>query len=136
MVFIRHPCYRLSIGEKSAGLLPADRRPIVSCPILHERMRVWARTLQRIGLKEGNEAQRAGFSAGDSAETLLIVHTRHRWCSNVNANCVLVVPAAVRTIVPEANPSLYISMALALIFPLNMIAGIPVHLGIIDRFWV
>ena len=47
----------------------------------------------------------------------------------------IAVPAAMRMTVPEANPSLYISMALALTFPFNIIIGIPVYLGIINRIW-
>jgi uncharacterized protein len=38
--------------------------------------------------------------------------------------------------VPEANPSLYISMALALTFPFNIIIGIPIYYGIIHHIWV
>ena len=37
--------------------------------------------------------------------------------------------------VPEANPSSYISMALALTFPFNIIIGIPVYLEMINRIW-
>jgi len=47
----------------------------------------------------------------------------------------IAVPAAMRMSVPEANPSLYISMALALTFPFNIIVGIPVYLQIIQRIW-
>ncbi len=47
----------------------------------------------------------------------------------------IAVPAAMRMTVPEANPSLYISMALALTFPFNIIIGIPVYFQIIQHFW-
>lgn len=47
----------------------------------------------------------------------------------------IAVPAAMRMTVPEANPSLYISMALALTFPFNIIIGIPVYLAAINRLW-
>ncbi len=47
----------------------------------------------------------------------------------------IAVPAAMRMTVPEANPSLYISMALALTFPFNIIIGIPVYYQLIQRFW-
>ncbi|MCU0542945.1 MAG: sodium-dependent bicarbonate transport family permease [Oscillatoriaceae cyanobacterium Prado104] len=47
----------------------------------------------------------------------------------------IAVPAAMRMSVPEANPSLYISMALALTFPFNIIIGIPVYLQIIKQIW-
>ncbi len=47
----------------------------------------------------------------------------------------IAVPAAMRMTVPEANPSLYVSMALALTFPFNIIIGIPVYFQIIQSFW-
>jgi uncharacterized protein len=47
----------------------------------------------------------------------------------------IAVPAAMRMTVPEANPSLYISMALALTFPFNIIIGIPIYLAIINHIW-
>ena len=47
----------------------------------------------------------------------------------------IAVPAAMRMTVPEANPSLYISMALALTFPFNIVIGIPVYLAIIHFVW-
>jgi uncharacterized protein len=40
----------------------------------------------------------------------------------------IAVPAAMRMTIPEANPSLYVSMALALTFPFNIIVGIPIYL--------
>jgi len=40
----------------------------------------------------------------------------------------IAVPAAMRMTVPEANPSLYVSMALAITFPFNIIVGIPFYL--------
>jgi hypothetical protein len=43
----------------------------------------------------------------------------------------IAVPAAMRMTVPEANPSLYVSMALALTFPFNIIVGIPLYLEMI-----
>jgi uncharacterized protein len=43
----------------------------------------------------------------------------------------IAVPAAMRMTVPEANPSLYVSMALALTFPFNIIVGIPVYMNIV-----
>ncbi|MFZ9738907.1 MAG: sodium-dependent bicarbonate transport family permease [Prochlorotrichaceae cyanobacterium] len=48
----------------------------------------------------------------------------------------IAVPATMRMSVPEANPSLYISMALALTFPFNIIVGIPLYYGIISRIWL
>jgi uncharacterized protein len=43
----------------------------------------------------------------------------------------IAVPAAMRLSVPEANPSLYVSMALALTFPFNIIVGIPLYFNLI-----
>lgn len=43
----------------------------------------------------------------------------------------IAVPAAIRMTIPEANPSLYVSMALAVTFPFNIIVGIPLYLQII-----
>ncbi|BAU66159.1 hypothetical protein STA3757_35620 [Stanieria sp. NIES-3757] len=47
----------------------------------------------------------------------------------------IAVPAAMRLTVPEANPSLYVSTALAVTFPFNIIVGIPVYLYGINLFW-
>lgn len=43
----------------------------------------------------------------------------------------IAVPAAMRLAVPEANPSLYIPMALGITFPLNVLIGLPIYLQII-----
>ncbi len=39
----------------------------------------------------------------------------------------IAVPAAMRMAVPEANPSLYVAMALAITFPFNIVIGIPFY---------
>ncbi len=46
----------------------------------------------------------------------------------------IAVPAAMRMTVPEANPSLYISSALAVTFPFNVVVGIPLYLSLAQRF--
>lgn len=43
----------------------------------------------------------------------------------------IAVPAAMKLAVPKANPGLYIPMALAITFPLNITLGIPIYLYII-----
>ena len=48
----------------------------------------------------------------------------------------IAVPAAMRMTVPEANPSLYVSMALALTFPFNIIIGIPLYMNIIKAIGI
>lgn len=47
----------------------------------------------------------------------------------------IAVPAAMRLTVPEANPSLYISTALAVTFPFNIIVGIPLYLYGVHLLW-
>jgi uncharacterized protein len=48
----------------------------------------------------------------------------------------IAVPAAMRMTVPEANPSLYVSMALALTFPFNIIVGIPLYMNMIKAIGI
>ncbi len=43
----------------------------------------------------------------------------------------IAVPAAMKLAVPQANPGLYIPMALAITFPLNITLGIPIYLYVI-----
>jgi hypothetical protein len=43
----------------------------------------------------------------------------------------IAVPAAMRLVLPEANPGLYLTMALAITFPLNILVGIPVYHALI-----
>ena len=44
----------------------------------------------------------------------------------------IAVPAAMRMTVPEANPSFYISTALGLTFPFNIIVGIPLYMALVN----
>ena len=46
----------------------------------------------------------------------------------------IAVPAAMRMTVPEANPSLYISMALGVTFPFNIMVGIPLYMTLVNTF--
>lgn len=39
----------------------------------------------------------------------------------------IVVPAVLRTAIPEANPALYFGLSLGVTFPLNLLVGIPVY---------
>jgi hypothetical protein len=45
----------------------------------------------------------------------------------------IAVPAAMRMTVPEANPSLYISSALGVTFPFNIIVGIPLYMALVNK---
>ncbi|MFN4319041.1 MAG: sodium-dependent bicarbonate transport family permease [Aquificaceae bacterium] len=47
----------------------------------------------------------------------------------------IAVPAAMRLSVPEANPSLYVTMALAITFPFNIAVGIPLYYYIVNSLW-
>lgn len=47
----------------------------------------------------------------------------------------IAVPAAMRLAIPEANPSFYVPMALALTFPFNIVLGLPLYLAIIRALW-
>jgi uncharacterized protein len=47
----------------------------------------------------------------------------------------IAVPAAMRLTVPEANPGLYISTALAVTFPFNITVGIPLYFWAINTIW-
>lgn len=47
----------------------------------------------------------------------------------------IAVPAAMRLTLPEANPSLYVTAALAVTFPFNIIVGIPLYLYGIGLLW-
>src|SRR5579859_316543 len=42
----------------------------------------------------------------------------------------IAVPPAIRLAVPEANPSLYLTLSLGITFPFNVVAGIPLYFGI------
>jgi len=43
----------------------------------------------------------------------------------------IAVPAAMKNAIPEANPSLYLPMALGITFPVNVIVGIPFYYSVI-----
>lgn len=47
----------------------------------------------------------------------------------------IAVPAAMRLAIPEARPSLYLPMALALTFPFNIVIGLPLYLAVIHALW-
>jgi len=47
----------------------------------------------------------------------------------------IAVPAAMRLAVPEANPSLYVSMSLAVTFPFNIVIGIPLYAFLVRIWW-
>ncbi|MFK7784105.1 MAG: sodium-dependent bicarbonate transport family permease, partial [Crocinitomicaceae bacterium] len=46
----------------------------------------------------------------------------------------IAVPAAMKQAVPDANPSLYLPMALGITFPINVMIGIPLYEAIIQSW--
>jgi hypothetical protein len=44
----------------------------------------------------------------------------------------IAVPAAMRLALPEANPSIYVTLSLGMTFPFNVIVGIPLYVAIAD----
>ncbi|PJF49048.1 MAG: sodium-dependent bicarbonate transport family permease [Chloroflexi bacterium] len=47
----------------------------------------------------------------------------------------IAVPAAMSQALPQANPALYVTMALALTFPFNVVLGIPLYMSAISALW-
>jgi hypothetical protein len=47
----------------------------------------------------------------------------------------IAVPAALRLSIPQASPGVYVPMALALTFPFNVLAGLPLYLALINHLW-
>ncbi len=45
----------------------------------------------------------------------------------------IAVPAAMRIAVPDANPGIYVPVALAITFPFNIIAGLPIYYYILEK---
>ncbi len=46
----------------------------------------------------------------------------------------IAVPAAMRVAIPQSNPSIYVTMSLAITFPFNVIVGIPVYNYFVQMF--
>jgi len=70
-------------------------------------------------------AKLAGTSLGDA--TLLAVLSA--------SASYIVVPAVIRYAIPEARPSRYFTMSLAITFPFNVLVGIPLYYAIASRLW-
>ena len=47
----------------------------------------------------------------------------------------IAVPAAMKMAVPKANPGLYLPMALAVTFPINITIGLPLYLSVVKMFY-
>ncbi len=66
-----------------------------------------------------------GFGMGDAFLFIILVASASY----------IAVPAVVRYAIPEANPSLYFTMALAVTFPFNIIIGIPLYYKMVSVIW-
>ncbi|MFX4223376.1 MAG: sodium-dependent bicarbonate transport family permease [Thalassobaculum sp.] len=44
----------------------------------------------------------------------------------------IAVPAAMRVAVPQANPSIYLTLSLAVTFPFNLVLGLPIYLAVAE----
>ena len=42
----------------------------------------------------------------------------------------IAVPAAMRVALPEANPSVYLTLSLGVTFPFNLVLGIPLYIAV------
>lgn len=47
----------------------------------------------------------------------------------------IAVPAAVRHAIPAASPGVYVTMALGITFPLNILAGLPLYHALVRALW-
>jgi hypothetical protein len=68
-------------------------------------------------------AKTVGLSAGD-AGLLMVLSASASY---------IAVPAVLRFAIPEANASLYFGLSLGITFPINILAGIPIYIGIAQR---
>lgn len=67
----------------------------------------------------------AGLSSGDAILLMVLAASASY----------IAVPAAARVAIPKATPSLYVTMALGITFPMNMAVGIPLYMTVVDRLW-
>ncbi len=102
----------IAAARRMRDLVRAGWRPIV-----------WAIVLSPIGAALGIAAGwLLDMSVGD---TLLLA------ILSASASYIAV-PAAMRLTVPNANPGIYLPMALGVTFPINVAVGIPLYLGITE----
>ncbi len=111
--------FLLDMGLSTARNLPAVRRQspwllayAVLAPITHAAL--------ALGL-----AWLAAVPAGDAVLLMVLAASASY----------IAVPAVVRYAIPEADPSLYVSLSLGVTFPLNIVLGIPVYAQAVQRVW-
>lgn len=101
------------LAARSAGALRAAGRPALL-------FAVFAPVVQ--GLVGLGVAALLGLPPGDALLFTVL-------CGSASY---IAVPAALRVALPQANPSLYLSMALGITFPLNVLVGIPSYYALIS----
>lgn len=67
----------------------------------------------------------AGIAAGDAVLLAVLAASASY----------IVVPAVVRHAIPEARPSRYFTMSLAVTFPFNVLVGLPLYHGVVRHLW-
>jgi hypothetical protein len=95
---------------KAGGFLPWV--VAIAAPLLH--------SLLGVGI-----AALLGLSAGDALLLAILI----------GSASYIAVPAAMRLSVPDADPGLYVPMALGLTFPYNVVIGIPLTHSLIQAWW-
>ena len=70
-------------------------------------------------------ARLIGLSSGDALLFVVL-------CASASY---IAAPAAMRQAVPEADPAIYVTLALGVTFPLNVVLGIPLYISAINLFW-
>jgi len=96
------------LAARSAGALRTAGRPALLFAVLAPLVQ---------GLAGLGVAALLDLSPGDAVLFTLL-------CGSASY---IAVPAALRVALPQANPSLYVSMALGVTFPLNVLVGIPAY---------
>lgn len=111
--------FLLEMGMLTAGrfgdLRKAGARLVifgVAAPLVHGALGVWA-------------GQRAGLSMGGAA----VLGVMAASASYIAA------PIAVRIALPQANPGYYLTASLAITFPFNLAAGIPLYYALAARLY-
>jgi hypothetical protein len=99
---------RLADLRKAGGFLVAFG---VVIPIVHGALGAWAGTVA--GLSVGGAAVLGAMAASASY---------------------IAAPPAVRMTLPEANPTYYLTASLAITFPFNLVAGIPLYFWFAKQF--
>jgi hypothetical protein len=69
-------------------------------------------------------AAAAGVNAGNAALLMVLAASASY----------IAVPAVLRHAIPEAQPALYFGMSLGITFPFNIVVGIPLYVGLAQRF--